>query len=565
MREHDEFIGQVEDYLIEFDGATPLPGGVIDAIHAELPRTRQAKASPGLMTMPAMRSTISSRARWGIATLARLGLTAVVVVATCVVGLTILRQPGVGPGASPSPTAALGTAEPAAGPIDCGNQDLETGTVLGCSEDGTRLIQKGLPGNLFVLRADGSETQVSEPLSGSSDVVGSSRPSGATISPDGSRVVFAGKTVRGRSCHDGALFAVDANGGPADVLWKSQAADDGGIVRDPMFSPDGTQIAFADGYCNSSHSVWVMNADGSDAHRISDTFGAGHVHGLAWSPAGDRIAIAVEGEIYAGATDGSGFTQSGDASGFCWPGRRCPAAAGPETLPSPTAALGTAEPVASPSACRNRDLPGALLGCSRDGSRLLIQQGLDGKQFVVHADGSETRVSEQLSGSDVLGSARPSGATISPDGSRVVFAGKTRRGHSCHDGALFAVDADGGPAEVVWTSQAADNGGIVRYPTFSPDGMQIAFADGYCDWNHSVWLMNADGSDAHQILDIGPTMGAGWVRGLAWSPAGDRIALRYQGVDFGFDGLHTYTFATDGSGFTQGGDASEFCWPGRRC
>jgi hypothetical protein len=61
MREN-EFIGQLEDYLVEFDGDTPLPGRVMDAIHAELPRTRQAKARPGLMRMPPMLSTISSRA-----------------------------------------------------------------------------------------------------------------------------------------------------------------------------------------------------------------------------------------------------------------------------------------------------------------------------------------------------------------------------------------------------------------------------------------------------------------------------------------------------------------------
>ena len=160
-----------------------------------------------------------------------------------------------------------------------------------------------------------------------------------------------------------------------------------------------------------------------------------------------------------------------------------------------------------------------------------------------------------------VGSARPSGATISPDGSRVVFAGLTKtseEGHlSCHDGALFAVDADGGSAEVLWKSQAASEGGIVRYPTFSPDGTQIAFADGYCDSDHSVWVMNADGSDAHQIVssDMGP-LGATHVHGLAWSPGGDRMALH---VDQG-----TYTFATDGSAFKVGG-ASEFCWPGRQC
>ncbi|MET1231935.1 MAG: hypothetical protein ABWY52_03680, partial [Candidatus Limnocylindrales bacterium] len=208
---------------------------------------------------------------------------------------------------------------------------------------------------------------------------------------------------------------------------------------------------------------------------------------------------------------------------------------------------------------------GNILGCSRDGMRRLIK-GLAGNLFVLHADGTETQVSEPLSGSsDITGSARPTGATISPDGSRVVFAGKTVRGRSCHDGALFGVDADGGPAEVLWKSQVPQNG-IVRFPAFSPDGTQIAFADGYCDSDHSVWVMNADGSDAHQIVTPdGTPLGGGFVHGLAWSPAGDRIALQYQGFGPGFEGLALYTFATDGSGFTKGGDASEFCWPGLRC
>jgi len=234
---------------------------------------------------------------------------------------------------------------------------------------------------------------------------------------------------------------------------------------------------------------------------------------------------------------------------------------------------GTPNPVASPTAsalpshhrlslCSDSFRPetgGTLLGCTRDGRRLLIQKG-DESLLVLHVDGSETEVAD-ISRFNDLGSARPSGATISPDGSRVVFAGLTRtseEGHtSCHDGALFAVDADGGSAEVLWRSQAASEGGIVRYPTFSPDGTQIAFADGYCDSDHSVWVMNADGSDAHQIVssDMG-LLGATHVRGLAWSPDGDRIALQVaQG---------TYTFATDGSAFQDGG-GSGYCWPGRQC
>jgi len=221
----------------------------------------------------------------------------------------------------------LGIAEPTPGRIDCGNPD-HVGAILGCSRDGTRLlIQKGVE-NLFILDADGSETQVTEQLTGFDALLGSSRPAGATISPDGSRIVFAGLTTKReewRSCHDGALFAVAADGGPAELLWRSHVPQNG-IVMFPTFSPDGTRIAFTDGYCDSSHSVWVMNADGSDAHQVlvPEDIGleAGHVHGLAWTPAGDRIALIYEGGVYTFATDGSDFRRAHPFEVFCWPGNK---------------------------------------------------------------------------------------------------------------------------------------------------------------------------------------------------------------------------------------------------
>ena len=240
------------------------------------------------------------------------------------------------PTASVQPSVDGRSSEPTVGQIECGNHAGNwsypatsvqlNSAILGCSLDGSRvLIQKGNE-NLFVLDADGSETQVTEQLSGFNEIVGSARPTGATISPDGTRIVFAGLTTReGLSCHDGALFAVSADGGPAEVLWRSQVPQNG-IVRDPSFSPDGTRIAFADGYCDSDHSVWVMNADGSDARQIVSSdfgpLGATHVHGLAWSAAGDRIALQVDDGTYIFATDDSGLA-SGSAWEFCWPGREC--------------------------------------------------------------------------------------------------------------------------------------------------------------------------------------------------------------------------------------------------
>jgi Tol biopolymer transport system component len=238
-------------------------------------------------------------------------------------------------------------------------------------------------------------------------------------------------------------------------------------------------------------------------------------------------------------------------------------------LPSPTpvpTATSTATPTSTPGATFVA-VPGdgSPLGWSSDGTRLLFQKG-DGNLYVRHADESETQVTDQSSGFKASpGAFRPPEATISADGSRVVFAG-LRQGWedvpSCHYGALFTVDADGGPAELLWESPPdaarGGNGGIVRYPTFSPDGTKIAFVDGYCDHDHSVWIMNADGSEAHVILANETTLGAGHVFGLAWSAAGDRLAVM---LDPG-----TYTLTRDGSDFGPvRGVPSDYCWPGWRC
>ncbi len=97
----------------------------------------------------------------------------------------------------------------------------------------------------------------------------------------------------------------------------------------------------------------------------------------------------------------------------------------------------------------------------------------------------------------------------------------------------------------------------VQQPTFSPDGKRIAYAIGGGDHSNSVWLMDADGSDAHQVVSNETNEWPGHVRGLAWSPAGDRIALGLGGK--------IYSFATDGSDFTQiaGGDTT--CGPADPC
>jgi dipeptidyl aminopeptidase/acylaminoacyl peptidase len=237
----------------------------------------------------------------------------------------------------------------------------EAGIPLGWSSDGTRLlIMRGNDPDehLFVLHADGSETQVTErPMS----------IRGGTIAPDGSRVVFAATTSDGGS----ALYAVDAQGGSAEMLLAD--ADSG--IRAPAYAPDGRRIAYINGGGDHSNSVWLMNADGSDAHPIvrneSDRW-PGHVRGgLAWSPAGDRIALPLGGKIYTFAPDGSNFTQIAGGDTSCASAETC-AVDLPKSAESP---------YWSPDGSQIAYTTGCLEGAgaaNRDGCHLVI----------VHADGS---------------------------------------------------------------------------------------------------------------------------------------------------------------------------------
>ena len=333
MTSDRETLGRIGSWME--NGRTRLPDHVLHAVLDQLPATPQHGPrwwAPRSPTRPAR---------------ARLAAAAVAIVAISVIGRAVLPRFDVGPVVSPiatqtgapsatpeasastrQPSAGLGTTPPVAAALPCTKPISDFGTHLACSRDGTRLLVQRDRENLFVVHADGSETQVTTQLSGFSDIPGSSRPRGATISPDGSRIVFAGLTKawkEGRSCHDGALFAVDADGGPVELLWTSQSHN--GIVNYPTFSPDGTQIAFADGYCDNDHSVWLMNADGSDARKIVSSdigpLGGTHVYGLEWSKDGDRIAINVDDGVYVFATDGSGFARLSSTRDFCWLAPRC--------------------------------------------------------------------------------------------------------------------------------------------------------------------------------------------------------------------------------------------------
>lgn len=233
-----------------------------------------------------------------------------------------------------------------------------------------------------------------------------------------------------------------------------------------------------------------------------------------------------------------------------------PTPAVPAVPPTPTEDLGIFAPVAGrivfsdsglwaadPSALSDSTLvrlgveDGQPLGWTSDGTELLLRREdptdqtypYDAYLYVLHADGTET----QLNKNAML----TSDATIAPDGSRVVFATSDHAGSRSLPAALFVVDAEGG--QPVRIAEEGD------YPTFSPNGKQIAYLVPGTDDGH-LWVADADGSDAHEILADKAKVLDG-VSGLQWSPEGDRIAMAntYQGS------LAIYTVAPDGSDFTK--------------
>jgi hypothetical protein len=175
------------------------------------------------------------------------------------------------------------------------------------------------------------------------------------------------------------------------------------------------------------------------------------------------------------------------------------------------------------------------LGWSSDGTELLFMREdptddtfpSDRYLYILHADGTETQVTPEPVDS----------AAISPDGSRVVYVDDI-------SDAVYVADTDGGER-----IRIADEG---NSPTFSPDGTQIAYLGrpihGCCvqAGREHVWVSNADGTDAHEILADEPALDKG-VFELMWSQGGDRIAMGNS-----LEGhVAIYTFAPDGSDFAK--------------
>src|SRR5262249_621589 len=103
---------------------------------------------------------------------------------------------------------------------------------------------------------------------------------------------------------------------------KRKLTDSSGIDTAPSYSPDGREITFESDR-GGTQQIYVMNADGSNQHRI--TFGQGRYGGPVWSPRPPLPSLSriYNGQFYLGVIrpDGSGerlITNAWHVEGPSW-------------------------------------------------------------------------------------------------------------------------------------------------------------------------------------------------------------------------------------------------------
>ncbi len=126
-------------------------------------------------------------------------------------------------------------------------------------------------------------------------------------SPDGSEIAYY-VLIRMYDPAIAHVYVVSSDGGTPVSLTESQPSTSSG---DPAWSPDGTQIAF-DSDRSGNQEIWVMPAEGGEAIQLTHTE-PGYSMYPSWSPDADRIAFCSSRtgntEIWVMSATGENLTQ----------------------------------------------------------------------------------------------------------------------------------------------------------------------------------------------------------------------------------------------------------------
>jgi eukaryotic-like serine/threonine-protein kinase len=377
------------------------------------------------------------------------------------------------------------------------------------------------------------------------------------LSPDGRFVAYAGGTTR-----ETKLFVRQLEGGSPVPITR----DVSGNLRRPVWSPDGTRIAF-----NSSRGIELVPAFGGIPKLLVGGETPQAIADLAWSPDGRslayrlgdtlytraaeggpprRVATAYELHSPAWSPDGSWIAFVSGNRGFVSPGSRfgniapsaiwiAPAAGGQAIAVTDNRSLNTS-PVWP---ARQRAL---LFVSNRDGGRDIyrlalrrsgqpdgpptrLTTGLNAHSISVSADGKRIAYSVYRETANIWTLPIPERAPVSISQATPVTAGEQiiEAVGVSHDGRWLAFDSDrsgnqdiyrvpvtGGEPEQLTNDPQDDFG-----PAWSPDGKEIAFHS-FRNGNRDVFIIPAAGGPAEAVV---PTPAQ--ERGPRWSGNGQQLVF----------------------------------------
>lgn len=274
-------------------------------------------------------------------------------------------------------------------------------------------------------------------------------------SPDGTRIAFhysispVGPSAGGND----DLFVVDVTTGVVSPLLARPASD-----REPSWSPDGARIAFIsdDG---GSRQIWVMNADGSGAARLTN--GAGNYEEPEWDRTGEHIVCAYS----RGSGDGLNVVMVEYPSGKrvkYWTSR---GGAG------------------SPALFQGQGQPDRLAY-----TQFVTGAGGHSLRLVIRKEGVSSLVSGEAGNVDTY-------PCWSPDGTRVVMASNRDPGGQTGSSRLWSMDV---AMETLTPLTSPPEGYRDGYPAWWPASGRIAFVRA-SDKGSNIMTIKPDGTDLKQV------------------------------------------------------------------